>query len=168
MDERTEISGARRPTCALPHSPKRGPRPAGPTHNPPALAVHDLQVHVDPEDKHVALNAHLAEGGRGKGVGQRHQPHRAARPRVGVGEGRQPRAEAASDVYHLWRRRKSARIRPAGGRTKGSKLFYISRIAIPFSSQTVLLVVLKNLDGARNQGQGFPGGDAQPGRCFTL
>lgn len=92
--------------------PKRNPAPSPaappPPHtrsegalHPPALAVHDLQVHVDPEDEHVALDAHLAERGGGQGVGQGHHPQGTAQRRVRVGEGGQPGAEAAGHVDHL-------------------------------------------------------------------
>lgn len=69
--------------------------------HPPALTVHDLKIHVDPEDEHVTLNAHLTEGGRGQGVGQRYKSQHPAQHRVSVGIGRTSGTEAACDMNHL-------------------------------------------------------------------
>lgn len=41
----------------------------------PVLAVGDLQVHVDPEDKHLAFHAHLVQRGGRERVRKGHQAH---------------------------------------------------------------------------------------------
>lgn len=66
----------------------------------PVLTVDDLQVHVDPGDEHLTVDADLVEGGRGQGVGHRHHTHDLIGHRAAVSQ-RHPDAQAACDVDHL-------------------------------------------------------------------
>lgn len=73
----------------------------------PVLTVDDLQVHVDPGDEHLTVDADLVEGGRGQGVGHRHHPHDLIGHRAAVCQ-RHPDTQPARDVDHL-----------GGGRQRG-------------------------------------------------
>lgn len=66
----------------------------------PVLTVDDLQVHVDPGDEHLTVDADLVEGGRGQGVGHRHHPHDLIGHRAAVRQ-RHPDTQPARDVDHL-------------------------------------------------------------------
>lgn len=66
----------------------------------PVLTVDDLQVHVDPRDEHLAVDADLVDGGRGQGVSHHHHPHDLIGHRAAVSQGH-PDPQTTRDVDHL-------------------------------------------------------------------
>lgn len=71
----------------------------------PIFTVDDLQVHVDPRDEHLAVDADLVDGGRREGVSHHHHPHDLIGHRAAVRQGH-PDTQASGDVDHLQRAQK--------------------------------------------------------------
>lgn len=73
----------------------------------PIFTVDNLQVHVDPRDEHLAVDADLVDGGGREGVSHHHHPHDLIGHRAAVRQ-RHPDAQTSSDVDHLQRENQTA------------------------------------------------------------